>query len=939
MKVLIVAKTRQGSRACVGGITDEGQSVRLRAADYDRDESAGLEYEVGDVWEIEAKPAPSPTPPHIENIVVCHKRQLGPAHDLVGSIERFMPPVCGGPELLFEGLAQATDAGSLYIAERSGLPSHSTMFWRPDQPLQRECEGRRIRYRYPTADGGRTLVYVGFQDSPLLIPAGTLLRVSLAHWWRPEASTDELRCYVQLSGWFDLARDVTPASDFEPATAPKPDLEKARCLLKSVFGYDDFRPLQAEVIANLCAGHDSLAIMPTGSGKSLCYQLPALLWDGLTLVISPLISLMQDQVAQLKELGIPAACLNGAVNYHEAVSAMHRARAGQLKLLYTSPETLLKPETIAMLDACHVACIAIDEAHCISEWGHDFRPEYRKLLPIRRRYPTAVCLACTATATHRVRDDIAAQLMIRPANVYTASFNRPNLYLQVDRRTDGLSQTTQFLELHRGQSGIIYCGTRGTVDRLAALLGHAGWSVLPYHAGMDDAQRRRNQEDFSHDRAQIIIATIAFGMGIDKSNVRFVLHHDLPDSIESYYQEIGRAGRDGLRADCLLLYSLADVYRVRKFIEKGAASERRGRNARLNAMLEYAEAHRCRRKLLLGYFGEAVVDERCGFCDICHAAPDADAQTLVDVSAEARLLLDAIRATGEMFGPAYIADVLRGSRSGKITGRQHDRLPQHGSGRQHPASYWRELADQLVIRDVLVRDPDHGSLRLTGTGRQVLQGATLAIPLPPARQPAPPEPAPHDPVLFEQLRSLRRSLAEQEQVPPYVVFSDRTLVELATQQPCSVAALLNIHGIGNHKLHSYGQEVLEVICSYLEREPPALDAKPEQAKPAERPLSGRSAEVGRLFLEGRSLAELTAAYQVKAATIISHLENCVQDGWRLPPERVLAMSQLAAEDRQAVLEKYLELGDKRLTPVFEALGGRIAYDELHILRLYHRVST
>ena len=399
-----------------------------------------------------------------------------------------------------------------------------------------------------------------------------------------------------------------------------PDLTAARDLLRSVFGYDDFRPYQAEIIANILARRDTLAVMPTGSGKSLCYQLPALLFDGLTVVVSPLIALMQDQVTQLQELGVPAAFLNSTLDYDSYLRTANRVRAGEIKLLYTSPETLVRPETRVLLDRSRVACLAIDEAHCISQWGHDFRPEYRQLLPVRQRYPAAVCVAFTATATQRVQADIKTTLGFRDENTFIASYNRENLFLEVRPRSNGPAQTLAFLEAHRDQSGIIYCSTRRGVDELAARLQAQGWPVLPYHAGMDDATRRHNQELFSRDKVPIMVATIAFGMGINKSNVRFVLHYNLPESLEHYYQEIGRAGRDGLRADCLLLYSRSDLITRSALIDGGAAAERPGRQARLQAMARYAEARECRRTPLLSYFGETSHPDACGFCDNCLAA-------------------------------------------------------------------------------------------------------------------------------------------------------------------------------------------------------------------------------------------------------------------------------------------------------------------------------
>ncbi|HMT22204.1 MAG TPA: ATP-dependent DNA helicase RecQ, partial [Promineifilum sp.] len=600
----------------------------LIAPDVAYNERFNLEYEVGDVWEIEVDLPAEILPPHTENVVVRRKRRVGRADDLPDLIERCMPPRFGGREVLHDGLAKTRPGGPLYVTQRTGVPAYSTMFWRPDRPLVRDTGRKRIRYRYPTDDGGRTLTFTGFQEPPEVLPAGTLLRVSLAHWWRPEeAPEEELRCYVQLSGWFGLPAGIeSPDAVRFPADEHYPDdeepvvpLDEARRLLRQVFGYDDFRPLQADVIANLLARRDSLAVMPTGSGKSMCFQLPALLFPGLTVVVSPLISLMEDQVRQLRQSGVPAACLNSTLPHDGYVAIMRQIRAGQIKLLYTSPETLLRPETLVMLDDCRVDCLTIDEAHCISEWGHDFRPEYRQLVQVRRRLPDAVCLAVTATATERVRQDIKRTLAVGDADEFVSSFDRENLFLAVTPRESGPAQIEAFLEGRRGESGLIYCATRERTEVLAEWLAARGWSALPYHAGLDYAIRRENQRRFAHEEGVIIVATIAFGMGINKSNVRFVIHHDLPKDLENYYQQIGRAGRDGLPADCLLLFSRADVVTINFLADKGEPTQRAAAAARLQAMVAFAETGACRRRPLLTYFGESDIPETCGRCDNCLA--------------------------------------------------------------------------------------------------------------------------------------------------------------------------------------------------------------------------------------------------------------------------------------------------------------------------------
>ncbi len=1017
MKVLIVAKTRQGGGACIGGITFEGRSVRLIAADAAFNEHVGLEYTVGEVWEVEGTAPQEIIPPHVENIVVQSKRRLGPMSNPERFIERHMPPRSGGPEQLYEGLAQAGAGGALYIAELGGVPPYSTMFWRPDQPLMRVQDSKRLRYRYPTPDGGRTLVFVGFQEPIEVIPAGALVRVSLAHWWRPDdRPDDELRCHVQLSGYFLASAAVTSSTPVMPPAAeasaaapgerpfgspqgdsppgrpfgsPQGDSASGRPfgspqgdsppgrpfgaighggsatqmppssshvasvppsfshspsappsssphhLLKTIFGYDSFWPLQGEIIDNVLARRDTLAVMPTGGGKSLCYQLPALLFDGLTLVISPLIALMQDQVDQLRALNVPSAFLNSTVDYRSYVETMDAVRSGRIKLLYTSPETLVRPETLIMLDQSRLDCLTIDEAHCISQWGHDFRPEYRQLLPVRRRYQHAVCLAFTATATQRVRQDIAEQLGFETANTFVASFDRANLHLACRPRSDGLGQVQALLEAHRDQSGIIYCATRDTVDNLAARLSELGWPALPYHAGLDDATRQRNQRQFVRADVAIMVATVAFGMGINKPNVRFVVHFNLPKDLESYYQEIGRAGRDGLPSDCLLLFGPQDALTIHHFIDQGAASERAGAAARLQAMLRYAQTGDCRRIPLLAYFGESFDGAPCGGCDNCQR--ERAGGEMIDLTAPAVRFLSCVKETGQIFGVSHIADVLRGSQAKRVLQRRHDRLPSYGSGREHPDKQWRQFGQQFIAAGLLEQDMEHGSLRLTDQGRAVLAGnraVLVAAPERPAEAPVPPV---YDAGLFQALRALRRELAEAANVPPYVVFSDRTLVEMATYCPQTQQRLLEMEGVGQVKLERYGEAFLAVLREYCAAHDLVERSKAPHAPPS---LTGRLAkrrfvEVGELFAAGWSVEQLQVQYGVQRGTIMGHLANFLRQGGAVDGERVRAASTLTPEQQAQVLALFDELGAEALSPVFQALNGSVPYEELHVMRVVY----
>ncbi|HLA29366.1 MAG TPA: RecQ family ATP-dependent DNA helicase, partial [Syntrophales bacterium] len=436
-------------------------------------------------------------------------------------------------------------------------------------------------------------------------------------------------------------------------------ISQAKSILKRIFGYDTFWPLQEEVIVHLLDKQDALVVLPTGGGKSLCYQIPALLFEGLTIVVSPLLSLMKDQVDQLKECGVPAVFLNSTLTAEQYRSHVERLRKSAVKLLYMAPEALLAPRTMALLSSLRVDCFAVDEAHCISEWGHDFRPEYRQLMEVRSAFPAAVCVSMTATATPRVREDIRKSLQITAVNEFIGSFNRPNLFLEVAPKTSALEQTLEFIDQYPNESGIIYCFSRRQTDDLYATLARRGYSVRPYHAGLSDRERTQNQELFTRDDIRIIVATIAFGMGINKSNVRFVVHYDFPKSIDTYYQEIGRAGRDGLPAHCLLLFGYGDIQKINYFIQQKDEQEQRVANILLSNLLGFAETDLCRRVPLLNYFGETHAIDNCGMCDNCRI----ERKDLTDITIPVQMFLSCVKRTGERFGAGHIVDVLRGSQS------------------------------------------------------------------------------------------------------------------------------------------------------------------------------------------------------------------------------------------------------------------------------------
>jgi ATP-dependent DNA helicase RecQ len=721
-------------------------------------------------------------------------------------------------------------------------------------------------------------------------------------------------------------------------------------VLKETFGYDTFRPYQREVIENVLARKDSLAVMPTGGGKSLCYQIPALLLPGLTVVVSPLIALMKDQVEQLRAYGVPALFLNSTLSPETYAANMDYVRNGQVKLLYVAPETLLTPRIFALLDSLQVDLLTIDEAHCISEWGHDFRPEYRQLVDVRRRYPKAVCLALTATATPRVRADITRSLGFSQSNEFVASFNRENLYIEVAPKTDPVKQTVRFLERFKDQSGIIYCFSRKQVDELAAVLSQKGYAARPYHAGLEDDERRRNQEAFIRDDVQIIVATIAFGMGINKPNVRFVLHYDLPKSVEGYYQEIGRAGRDGLPAHCLLLYSYSDVAKLKYFIDQKEGEERRVAIQHLDAIVRYAEDEtNCRRKPLLTYFGEQYSAPKCQNCDNCTAAPPV----LADVTIPAQKFLSCVKRTGERFGAGHVVDVLRGSKGEKVLKWEHEKLSTYGIGADLTEKQWMHLARQLARQGYLKQDGEYHTISLTDKAVEALKkrtpilGQLQEVEERPRNAKARKTELDYNNALFALLRQKRKELADEAGVPPYVIFSDKTLVEMAAYYPQSPHSLLDISGVGQVKAQQYGEAFLAVIRPFCEKRGLKEKAREKekrgrgeksngQARQDEQEISARTLAVSEAYNAGESIAALMKRYAVSVGTILDHLARYAAAGHPLKNGAELqALTSTAPDEQKAALAAFAELGAEYLRPVFDKLEGKINYDELKILRLIY----
>ena len=711
-------------------------------------------------------------------------------------------------------------------------------------------------------------------------------------------------------------------------------------IIKQVFGYDQFRPLQRQIMENTLNRRDTLVIMPTGGGKSLCYQIPALIFEGLTVVVSPLIALMKDQVEQLQALGVPALFLNSSLSHEEYQENMKAVRSGSTKLLYVAPETLLTPRLFNLLSSVAFDCLTIDEAHCISEWGHDFRPEYRQLVEVRSRFPQAVCLALTATATPRVREDIKNSLGFESSNEFIASFNRENLMIEVVDKTEPTAQTLEFLRRFPDQSGIIYCFSRRQVDSLAAVLGRQGFSVRPYHAGLADGVRRQNQELFIRDDIQIIVATIAFGMGINKPDVRFVVHYDLPKSIESYYQEIGRAGRDGLPAHCLLLYNYSDVIKIKYFIDQKEGQDRRAAIQHLEALVNYAESNTCRRRPLLAYFGENYPVENCNMCDNCLF----DEKELVDITIPAQKFLSCVKRTGEIFGIVHIVDVLLGSENKKVLKFGHQDLSTYGIGKDLTRKQWLSIGRQLLQKGLLTKDERHGSLILSPLAYAALSNREKILGVMPASTPQKPaaktgEPPPeYDRVLFDLLKRMRKELADKAQVPPYVIFADRSLMEMAAYFPLSLDSIKQIHGVGQVKVARYGEIFLGLIQDHCREH--NLVEKPKGSSRINNSDSQVSREtrfmvVGEAFNAGQSIPDLMDEYNVKQGTIIGHLLKFASQGNHLrPAAEFLKLVELPEEQREAALDAFRELGTDYLKPVFERLNGTVSYDDLKVLRLY-----
>ncbi len=591
-------------------------------------------------------------------------------------------------------------------------------------------------------------------------------------------------------------------------------------ILKTVYGYDAFRGSQARIVEHVVAGNNAFVLMPTGGGKSLCYQIPAIVRPGMGLIVSPLLALMADQVSALRQAGVRAAGLNSDLSPDERDILWRDIRTGALDLLYVAPETLLRPDVLERLAGVKLSLIAIDEAHCLSQWGHDFRPSYRQLDAVVSRFAGTPRMALTATADEPTRAEIMSHLAIAETDAFIAGFDRPNIRYAIEEKDNPRAQLREFLKRYEGESGIVYCLSKRRTEETAAWLQGLGYEALAYHAGMDKATREANQMRFQHGEAVIMVATVAFGMGIDKPDVRFVAHIDLPGSIEAYYQETGRAGRDGLPSDTLMLYGYDDIALRSRFIEESEAPDQRKRMERqkLDALLGLAETAGCRRQVLLSYFGDH--SEPCGNCDTCAEPPK-----LFDGAIAAQKALSCIYRTGERFGQAYVVDVLLGVENERIAQFGHDRISTFGIGTEYDNRMWRAILRQLIaLRLIDVDLAGHGGLAIASAGRDFLRDKPtlmLRVPAPArakrgkvGRNTAQPAVAGADNDLFQALRRKRTEMARAQNVPPYVIFHDKTLVELAAVRPASRAEMANVPGVGEAKLERYGPAFLAVIAEH-----------------------------------------------------------------------------------------------------------------------------
>jgi len=717
-----------------------------------------------------------------------------------------------------------------------------------------------------------------------------------------------------------MAKAIRP-----PRQRGETELEQAHRVLEALWGYKDFRPHQADIVARLIAGQDVLALMPTGGGKSLCYQIPSIIREGTGIVVSPLIALMQDQVGSLEQIGVKAACLNSSLSWAEQKSVEDRFVSGALDLLYVAPERLVQDRMLAQLERARLALFAIDEAHCVSQWGHDFRPEYRQLSLLAKRFPNVPRIALTATADERTRTDIISELQLHSAERFVASFDRPNIRYTISESGSigGRDRLWQFLETeHPTSSGIVYCLTRKGVEETAEWLRRKGRTALAYHAGLPAETRRSVLQRFLNEDAMVVVATIAFGMGIDKPDVRFVAHLNLPKTIESYYQETGRAGRDGEAADAWMAYGMNDIMLHRQWItaSEGSDAFKTVQRQKLDALIGLAEMAGCRRQALLAYFGQGGA-QPCGNCDNCLSPPQT-----VDGTEAARKALSAVYRTGQRFGVGYVIDVLLGKADERVVRNRHDTVTVFGIGKELQAEEWRSLFRQLVARGQLTGDDEgHGTLLLTEQARPLLRGeerfamrraiSGRGKKVDRASSRADTHVRREDQALYEALKALRLRLASEAGMPPYVICHDRTLRELAEHRPGHASELAGITGLGERKIARYGARLLETIGRFKPH--PLLDNR----------LSATVNETLTFVLQGDDLEDIAAKRGLDVSTIHGHLAEAIEAGL-VEAQAVLQLDEAEIDEIHSAFDRCGTLESGKLGPVHAALGGKFDFGVL-----------
>ena len=676
--------------------------------------------------------------------------------------------------------------------------------------------------------------------------------------------------------------------------------------LKEVFGYNQFRGKQEQIITNILEGKDTFVIMPTGAGKSLCYQLPAVMKDGTAIVISPLIALMKNQVDQLNMLGLNAKFMNSTLSKSEMNRVKRETISGDVKLLYVAPESLTKEDNVEFLKQAHISFAAIDEAHCISEWGHDFRPEYRRIKDILDQIdPELPVIALTATATPKVQQDILKNLDMQKANVYKASFYRPNLYYEVRPKQNARKQLIRYIKEHRGKSGIVYCLSRKKVEEIAEFLRVNDIKAAPYHAGLDASVRVKNQDDFLNEETDVIVATIAFGMGIDKPDVRFVIHYNVPKSLEGYYQETGRSGRDGLEGNCIMFYSVADINKLEKFHKDKTVTERENARLLLQEISSYSESSVCRVRQLLHYFGEAI-EKDCGTCDNCLRPREK-----FDAEESVILVLQAVAETGDRFDRSHLADVIRGADNQYIKSHKHDKLSVFGKGNEETNDYWHSVIRQTMLQGFLEKDIDQvGVLKLSKKGEGYLKDPFSIqftkdhdfTNIEEDEEPGGPQPMAkaYDETLFELLKNLRKQIAHKRALPPYVIFQDPSLEEMATTYPTTIAELENVIGVGKGKAAKFGKDFLDLIQMYVDENDitTAADVRIKSAVNKSRNKVYIIQQIDKKI----DLEEIAEMKTLSMDALLEEIESIISSGTKLNLDYYI--DQVIDDDRQDELHDY-----------------------------------